>query len=47
LQGAFPQASFPVRLDECLAKMLAKKPSDRQQTIDDLALDLRFAARRF
>jgi serine/threonine-protein kinase len=46
LLSAFPQVSFPMQLEECVKRMLAKKPEDRHQSADDLALDLRFAARR-
>jgi serine/threonine-protein kinase len=46
LKETYPQGMFTAKLEECVQKMLAKKPSDRYQSTDDLILDLRFAAHR-
>jgi serine/threonine-protein kinase len=46
LKETYPQGTFSAKLEECVQKMLAKKPADRYQSTDDLALDLRFAAHR-
>jgi len=46
LNETYPQGTFSPNLEECIKRMLAKKPADRYQSADDLALALRFAARR-
>lgn len=45
LSVAQPQARFSPKLEDCVAKMLAKSPSQRMSSVDDLILELKFAAR--